>query len=87
MRVQRGEGSVLTPTHLENQIVICFLRNSSTDSHREAIGPLGSIASRGRCLRPSVTNKKTNKQKIIINLRQWTISPSVMIFSSLLVNP
>ena len=32
----------------ESQVVICFIRNTCTDPSREAMGPIGPIASKGR---------------------------------------
>ena len=40
----------------KSQVAIGFLKNSGTDIPWEAIGPIGPIASQGRCIWPSVIN-------------------------------
>ena len=38
----------------KSQVAIDFLRKNDKDPPRDAIGPIGPIASRGRFVRPSV---------------------------------
>ena len=51
-----GGGGAADPdqSHEKSQVDIGFLRITDTDPPREAIGPFGPIASRGRPVRPSV---------------------------------
>ena len=50
----RGEGGSESGSPGKSQVAIGFLRNTGMDLTREAIGPEGPIASRGRIVRQSV---------------------------------
>ena len=52
MSGSRGGGGLDRPGN--SHVGIGFLRNTGTDTPREAIGPLGPIPSLGRSVRPSV---------------------------------